>query len=108
MAKKTKAQENFESVRSSLFEKYPSGGDSGSGFVTSGNEDFDRLRKQMLEKYSTPQQKTVQSAPDYRRKSGKKKLRKHSWKKKWIAGCISTIWRNRLKRRKVETNFRLP
>lgn len=70
MAKKTKAQENFESVRSSLFEKYPSGGDSGSGFVTSGNEDFDRLRKQMLEKYSTPQQKTVQSAPDYRRKSG--------------------------------------
>ena len=24
----------------------------------------------------------------------KKKLRKHSWKKKWIAGCISTIWRN--------------
>ena len=38
----------------------------------------------------------------------KKKLRKHSWKKKWIAGCISTIWRNRLKRRKVETNFRLP
>lgn len=70
MAKKTKAQENFESVRSSLFEKYPSSGDSGSGFVTSGNEDFDRLRKQMLEKYSTPQQKTVQSAPDYRRKSG--------------------------------------
>lgn len=70
MAKKTKAQENFESVRSSLFEKYPSSGDSGSGFVTSGNEDFDRLRKQMLEKYSTPQKKTVRSAPDYRRKSG--------------------------------------
>lgn len=71
MAKKTKAQENFESVRSSLLEKYPSGGgDSGSGFVSSGNEDFDRLRKQMLEKYSTPKQKTVQSAPDYRTTGG--------------------------------------
>lgn len=70
MAKKTKAQENFESVRSSLLEKYPSGGgDSGSGFVSSGNEDFDRLRKQMLEKYSTPKQKTVQNAPDYRKKT---------------------------------------
>ena len=70
MAKKTKAQESFESVRSSLLEKYPSGGDSGSGFVSSGNEAFDSLRKQMLEKYSSPQQKTVRSAPDYRTKGG--------------------------------------
>ena len=34
----------------------------------------------------------------------KKKLRKHSWKKRWIAGCISMIWQSGLKLRNREEN----
>lgn len=68
MAKKSKKQEEFENVRNSLLDKIngeASGGDD--GFISSGDESFDELRRTLLTKYATDQRKPVRNAPDYRK-----------------------------------------
>ncbi len=68
MAKKSKKQEEFENVRNSLLDKIngeASGGDD--GFISSGDESFDELRRTLLTKYATDQRKPVRLAPDYRK-----------------------------------------
>lgn len=68
MATKSKKQEEFESIRSELMGKINGDEDDGdSGFVSSGNESFDTLRKSLLTKYATDQRKPVRTAPDYRK-----------------------------------------
>ena len=61
--------------------------------------------EEKIEKLDDDMVKMRRIPESWQKLCGKKKLRKHSWKKKWIAGCISTIWRNRLKHRRVKTNF---
>ena len=69
--------DTFDDTRKSLLDRYGSAEkatatkkkEEEDSFQSSGNAEFDSLRKQLLSKYSTDRRKPVQNAPDYRKKT---------------------------------------